>query len=99
MLVLHQLLDEYREQQRAQVDHHSRLQFEYSSLVEGGYRKEDVEVHVVRKSEVRALVVPLVLLLSSLVHSVYLSLGKCLMNAHCSLLCELQTGCFMILLY
>ncbi|ELU12901.1 hypothetical protein CAPTEDRAFT_112865 [Capitella teleta] len=51
LLVLQDLLSEYKTLQHSLIDQHSRLQFEYSSLVEGGFRKEDIEVHVSRRGE------------------------------------------------
>jgi hypothetical protein len=52
LLVLQELLLEYKALQQTLVDQHSRLQFEFSSLTEGGFHPQDIEVHVSRRGEV-----------------------------------------------
>jgi hypothetical protein len=51
--VTEEVLHQYKKYQRSLVNHHTRLQFEYSSLIEQEeYREDDIEIHVGRKSEV-----------------------------------------------
>ena len=47
-----ELLEEYSKYQRSLISTSSRLQFEYSSLVETHYECTDIEVHVTMKNQV-----------------------------------------------
>ena len=52
---IQELLEEYKTYQHSmlQVDMYSRLQFEYSSLIEqGNYRQQDIEILVSKRNEV-----------------------------------------------
>ncbi|XP_064621350.1 BRISC and BRCA1-A complex member 2-like [Lineus longissimus] len=50
--VTEEVLHQYKEYHRSLVNHHVRLQFEYSSFIEQEqFREDDIEIHVGRKSE------------------------------------------------
>ena len=49
---MEELLEKYRQHQESKVALNSRLQFEYSSLVETAYEPSDIEVHVTKRPDV-----------------------------------------------